>query len=77
MEQKDYGKSKLEKQNEKLRRSLALINEAKEIGNETSEQMTANNEKLKNMTEKTGEINNKVQESKTIVDRMSSFWRRF
>lgn len=67
--------SKSKTQIEKLKRSRALINEAKEIGTDTVKQMTINNEKIKEINEKTSDINNKTDESKTILTTMASFWR--
>lgn len=67
--------SKSKTQIEKLKRSRALVNEAKEIGTDTVDQMKTNNENLKGLNEKTTDINNKTDESKSILTKMSSFWR--
>lgn len=67
--------SKSKAQIEKLKRSRALINEAKEIGSDTVDQMKTNNEKLKDINNKTNDINSKTDESKSILKQMSSFWR--
>lgn len=67
--------SKSKAQIEKLKRSRALISEAKEIGSDTVDQMKTNNEKLKDINNKTNDINSKTDESKSILKQMSSFWR--
>jgi hypothetical protein len=69
------SKSKISKQNDKLRQSLGLINESNEIGNDTTNQMKINNEKTKELAKKTGEINDKTNKSKSTLDVMMSFWR--
>lgn len=70
------AKSKITLQNEKLRQSLGLINESKEIGNDTLNQMKINKEQIKTMNENTKEINDKTEKSKNILTGMMSFWRR-
>jgi hypothetical protein len=70
------SKSKISKQNEKLRESLALTNESNEIGNNTLNQMKANNEKMKSLSEKNTEIQNTADKSKNVLNTMMSFWRR-
>jgi septation ring formation regulator EzrA len=72
----DYGKSKIEKQNENLRKSMALLNETNEIGADTANQLKEHNEKIKSMKEKTTEINGQMDKSSSILSKMSSFWHR-
>lgn len=74
--QNDYGKSKITKQNENLRKSIALLRDSKEIGSEDINQMKLNNEKLATLKGKTNEIVEKSDQSKTILGKMNSFWRR-
>jgi len=71
---KDY-ESIMSSQTNKLKKSLLLINESKEIGNETLGNIKLNNEQIKDIKKTTTELNDKTKESTSILQRMSSFWR--
>ena len=68
--------SKLSDQNNKLRNSLMLINESSQIGNDTLNQMKQNTDKLNKLNDKTNQINESANKSKSIIEKMSTFWRK-